>query len=179
MCDGLLPLWNIIEQPERQEFTNEDIDKLHILCNKLMCQWMDLLGTFHMTNYLHIIGSGHFTFFAVKYRNLYRYSQQGWKLLNQLLKHYYFNNTNHGDAAGNGGKSNAGQYTKEVISGYHCRPLMQLCQRSIMWKLGIGDQYFEDNGTSESNGNIHTVKDLVIVETDYEEQSNSAMYGIL
>jgi hypothetical protein len=55
MCDDLLHLWKLIEQ--RQEFTNEDIDKLHILCNKLvMCQWMDLLDTAHMTNYLHIIG---------------------------------------------------------------------------------------------------------------------------
>jgi hypothetical protein len=72
--------------------------------------------------------------------------------LNQLLKHYYFNNTNHGGSSGNGGKNNAGLYTNGVISGDHCRPLMRLCQRSIMWKLGLGDAYFEGLGSmSDSN----------------------------
>jgi hypothetical protein len=52
-----------------------------------MTDWLDLLGAEHMTNYIHIIGSGHLTYFASKYRNLYRFSQQGWESLNQLLKH--------------------------------------------------------------------------------------------
>jgi hypothetical protein len=86
MCSGILRLFQLTEQ--RHDFTDDDIDKLHIMCNKVMCQWMDLLGAAHMTNYLHIIGSGHITFFASKYRNLYRYSQQGWEFLNLLLKHY-------------------------------------------------------------------------------------------
>jgi hypothetical protein len=64
--------------------------------------------------------------------------------LNQLLKHYYFNNTNHGGASGIGGKNSVGLYTNGVISGNHCRPLMLLCQRSVMWKLGIGDAFFEE-----------------------------------
>jgi hypothetical protein len=66
------------------------------------------------------------------------------------LKHYYFNNTNHGGAAGNGGKNINGLYTNGVISGDHCRPLMRLCQRSIMWKLGMGQHYFEENALKES-----------------------------
>jgi hypothetical protein len=48
-----------------------------------------------------------------------------------------------------------------------------------MWKLGISDRYFEENGTSESNGKIHMVEDLEIVEKDNEEPSNSVVYGIL
>jgi hypothetical protein len=103
MCANLSKLWKLIEQ--RSEYTNEDIDKLHTMCNLFMTQWLELLGAEHMTNYIHVIGSGHLTFFASKYQNLYRFSQQGWESLNQLLKHNYFNNTNHGGAAGNEGKA--------------------------------------------------------------------------
>jgi hypothetical protein len=102
MCDNLIRLWKPIEK--RSEFTDEDIDDLHIMSNKFMGHLMDILGAVHMTNYIPIIGSGHLTFFAKKYKNLYRFSQQGWESLNQLLKHYYFNNTNRGGSAGNGGK---------------------------------------------------------------------------
>jgi hypothetical protein len=129
MCSDLCILWKLIEQ--REDFSDNDVDKLHIMCNKFMCQWMELLGADHMTIHIHIIGSGHLTYFACKYRNLYRYSQQGWESLNQLLKHYYFNNTNHGGAAGNGGKNNVGLYTNGVLSGDHCRPLM-LCAKDLL-----------------------------------------------
>jgi hypothetical protein len=108
-----------------------------------MTQWVDLFGSQHTTNYIHIIGSGHLTYFAQKYKNLYQFSQQGWEALNQLLKHYYFNNTNHGGSPGNGGKNQEGKYTNGMIGGDHCCPLMRLCQRSLMWKLGLGDKYFK------------------------------------
>jgi hypothetical protein len=58
-----------------------------------MQQWEELYGDTHITNYIHIIGSGHLPYFAKKYGNLYRFSQQGWEALNQMIKHYYFNNT--------------------------------------------------------------------------------------
>jgi hypothetical protein len=185
MCDDLSILWKLIEK--RSDFSNEDVDNLHIMCNKFMNQWLELLGAEHMTNYLHIIGSGHLTFFAAKYRNLYRFSQQGWESLNQLLKHYYFNNTNHGGASGNGGKSTVGLYTNGVISGDHCRPLMLLCQRSIMWKLGVGDLYFRDkeiNIKNCSSGEKEpSIEEEVIVEECNEditmEDRDSIMYGIL
>jgi hypothetical protein len=142
LSDNLTHLWILIKK--RTDFTPDDIDSMHVMCNKFMSQWLELLGKDHLTNYMHIVGSGHLTYFASKFGNLYRYSQQGWESLNQLLKHYYFNNTNHGGAAGNGGKSSVGLYNNGVISGNHCRPLMQLCQRSVTWKLGIGDAYFKD-----------------------------------
>jgi hypothetical protein len=142
MCSNMSNLWKMIEQ--RSDYTDKDLDKLHVMCNKFMTQWLDLLGLDHKTNYIHIVVSGHLTFFATKYRNLYRFSQQGWESLNQLLKHYYFNNTNHGGAAGNGGKGTNGLYSNGVISGDHCRSLMLLCQRSIMWKLGVANSYFKN-----------------------------------
>jgi hypothetical protein len=117
-----------------------------------MNQWVNLYETIHMMNYIHIIGSGHLTYFAKKYGNQYHYSQQGWEVLNQVLKHYYFNNTNHGGLYGNGGKSADGTYSGSAVCGDHCRSLMRLCQRPLMWKLGIGEAYFlkKDNRERKS-----------------------------
>jgi hypothetical protein len=40
-----------------------------------------------------MIGSGHMTFYLQEWRNLYRYSQQGWEALNSLLTNIYFKRT--------------------------------------------------------------------------------------
>jgi hypothetical protein len=168
-------LWKLLEQHE--DYSIIDLDKLHYCCNQLMTQWLDLLGTEHMTNYLHVIGSGHVTYFARKYKNLYRYSQQGWEAFNQLIKHFYFNNTNHGGSAGNGGKNAAGQYVNGTISGDHCRPLMRLCQRTIMWKLGLADAYFE--GSQRNNVGTQS-KGTENMELDLDENIDDSMqYGEL
>jgi hypothetical protein len=107
--------------------------------------------------------------------------------LNQLLKHFYFNNTNHGGAAGNGGKNSVGLYTNGVISGNHCRPLMLLCQRSVMWKLGIGDAFFEDlhSGTvcgeqlwNNKEHETMTSDDAIAMDQDDDYQP-VITYGIL
>jgi hypothetical protein len=136
------PLFKLIEQKE--DYNDSEILELHKSCNTFMSLWMDLCGTSHMTNYIHIIGSGHLSYFGKKYGNLYRFSQQGWEGMNKLLKHFYFNNTNHGGSYGNGGKTAEGTYGCSTVSGDHCRPLMRMLQRSIMWTLGLGDAYFEN-----------------------------------
>ena len=102
-----------------------------------MSLWVQLMDGQHITNYIHLLGAGHITYYLTLYRNLYKFSQQGWEAMNQKLKHFYFNNTNHGGHAGN--------KNGNMISGEHCRPLMRLCQRFTMWQLGIGDQFFTEN----------------------------------
>jgi hypothetical protein len=39
-----------------------------------------------MTNYIHMILSGHLAFYLIKWGNLRKYSQQGWESLNLLMK---------------------------------------------------------------------------------------------
>jgi hypothetical protein len=143
MADNMGNMWTLIEQHE--DCMDQQLDQLHLCRGKFISQWIDIAGKVHVTNYIHILGSGHLTYFASKYKNLYKFSQQGWESLNQLIKHFYFNNTNHGGSAGNGGKNAVGQYVNGIISGDHCRPLMRLCQRSIMWKLDLGNAYFRNN----------------------------------
>jgi hypothetical protein len=148
-----------------------------------MDQWVNLYGTVHMTNYIHIIGSGHLTYFAKKYGNLYRYSQQGWEAMNQLLKHYYFNNTNHGGSYGNGGKSDDGTYSCSTVCGDHCRPLMRLCQRSLMWKLGIAEAYFVNKDKSAlKSGNLKVSNEAHHQEQVSNEEphhDDHIMFGVI
>jgi hypothetical protein len=87
-----------------------------------------------------MIGAGHLTYYLTKYRNLYKFSQQGWEAMNKKLKYFYFHNTNHGGCGGR--KAGA-------LSGDHVLPLMRLMQRSIMWTVGLGDTFFRsDQATS-------------------------------
>jgi hypothetical protein len=150
------------------------------MSGKFMEDWVDLFQGRHMTNYIHIIGSGHLTYFAHHYKNLYRFSQQGWESMNQLLKHYYFNNTNHGGSNGNGGKDSNGLYSNGTISGEHCLPLMRFCQRFLMWKLGLGDDYFESKlklqKTKHENGCELQVEKL---GNTIDEEEDSEQFGII
>jgi hypothetical protein len=141
--------------------------------NLFMSQWVSLYGTLHMTKYIHIIGLSHLTYFAKKYGNLYCYSQQGWEALNQLLKHYYFNNINHGGSYGNGGKSADGSYSLATSCGDHCRPLMRLCQQSLMWKLGIGDTFFLSREHSRQVTTSQTV------DNNKEQCGEICMFGVI
>jgi hypothetical protein len=169
LCENLVAMWALIEQ--KDEYTNEEIMLLHKRCNNFMSVWTDLFGNNHVTNYIHIVGAGHLSYFAKKYGNLYRYSQQGWESMNQLLKHYYFNNTNHGGSSGNGGKDNEGGFTNATVIGDHCRPLMKLCQRTIMWKLGIGDAYFQNKIMTHDDKSCGVTSTLII-ENDEDKNWN-------
>jgi hypothetical protein len=136
LSENLLPMWDWIEK--KDNFSEIDLVRLHKFTSTFMRQWVDLCHGNHMTNYIHVLGSGHLTYFARNYGNLYRFLQQGWESLNKLIKYFYYNNTNHGGSYGNGGKDENGCYTKGTLSGQHCYPLMRFCQRFMMWKLGHG-----------------------------------------
>ena len=88
-----------------------------------------------ITAYIHLIGAGHLTHYVRKYRHLGKFTQQGWEALIQLIKIYYFRNTNNGGCGGN--------RHGNLARGDHFLPIMQLVQRRMMWLLGLGQQYFE------------------------------------
>jgi len=43
-----------------------------------------------------MIGSGHVAEYLFKWKNLYRFSQQGWEAMNSLIKTYFFRRISHG-----------------------------------------------------------------------------------
>jgi hypothetical protein len=92
---------------QRENFTDEEIDAFSTQCNNFFEVWVDLTGLEGMTNYIHMIGSGHMTYYLREWRNLYRYSQQGWEALNSLLKNIYFRWTQRGGHKGDGKSKNS------------------------------------------------------------------------
>ena len=133
LVDTFLEMMELSKQ--HSDLTEDDIDKFHILSQVFMASWIDLGPNQAVSNYIHMFGASHMTYYLRKYGNLYRFSQQGWEALNQKLKHFYFHNTNHGGCTGNAG---------EMLRGDHVRPLMRMCQRFIMWRLGFGTAFFQN-----------------------------------
>jgi hypothetical protein len=78
-------------------------------------------------------GTGHLVYYFHKYRNLYRFLQQGWEALNQKIKKYYFNNTQRGGHVFGG----------ELKQG-HLKPLWLFFSRYNMWRTGHGCAFFRD-----------------------------------
>ena len=70
---------------------HEDLNDNEILdyqreANYFFKEWVELHGEPGMTNYIHMVGSGHIGDSLLRWRNLYRHSQQGWEALNDLIK---------------------------------------------------------------------------------------------
>ena len=74
------------------ELTDEEIESFQCLIDGFYETWIDLFGLESITNYIHMLGSGHLMYFLKEYRCLYLYSQQGWEALNgkstSLLLHF-------------------------------------------------------------------------------------------
>jgi hypothetical protein len=92
---------------QREDFSDEEIDASGTQCDDFFKLRVDLTGLEGMTNYIHMIGSGHMTYYLREWRNLYRYSQQGWEALTSLLKNIYFRRTQLGGHKGSGQSRNS------------------------------------------------------------------------
>jgi hypothetical protein len=85
---------------KREDFLDQEIDLFQDTADNFFEKWLDLHGVQGLTNYIHMIGSGHFHFYLTEWRNLYRYSQQGWESLNSEIKQVYFRRTQRGGNSG-------------------------------------------------------------------------------
>ena len=86
-------------------------------------------GLAGVTNYIHLLGSGHMSDYMFYWRNLYIHSQQGWEAFNSLLKTFFFRRTAHG-GAGNSGRS----------ANSRLIPLARWLQRWLLWMLGYTEE---------------------------------------
>jgi hypothetical protein len=48
---------------QREDFSDEEIDAFGTHCDDCFELWVDLTGLEGMTNYIHMIGSGHMTYY--------------------------------------------------------------------------------------------------------------------
>jgi hypothetical protein len=86
---------------KKTEFSNLEIVELQVAIDEWYQVWWRLEGRDGITNYVHLLASGHIADYLFRHRNLYVYSQQGWEAFNMLIKQVYFRRT----ARGGGRKS--------------------------------------------------------------------------
>jgi hypothetical protein len=69
------------------------------------------------------------------------------------------------------------------VSGNHCLPLMRLCQRNLMWKLKLGDDYFlnkEMNRVSKSKIGTNNDENMVVeLHENSDDEEEHMMFGVL
>jgi hypothetical protein len=95
--------WNltIASARRREDFDEGAVEDFQTLADDWFDKWIKLVGRDGLSNYVHIVASGHLSFYLKEWGNLYKYSQQGWESFNSLIKSVYFRRTQRG---GNGGK---------------------------------------------------------------------------
>jgi hypothetical protein len=107
-------------------------------------RWISVTGREGMTNYIHMLGAGHVTYYLHKKKNLYRYSNQAWERFNKHVKRCYLTKTQRG-----GHGKYAGDATTNTLKCPHTVPLARWLQRVIMWNTGYGDDYFKSKEMDE------------------------------
>jgi hypothetical protein len=71
------------------ELTEEEMDHFQELIDDFYEIWLDIFGDKGITNYIHMLGSGHILYLLKRYRCLYLYSQQGWESLNSTISYVH------------------------------------------------------------------------------------------
>jgi hypothetical protein len=81
---------------KKDDFTNMEIASYQNHADVFFQAWVELWQKEGITNYLHMIGSGHISNYLYRWSNLCRFSQQGWEAMNSLIKTFFFRRTSHG-----------------------------------------------------------------------------------
>ena len=123
MC--ILTLHRLLEEEEKELFQDYMDDFFE--------EWIAIYGIDGMSNYMHMLGSGHMLYFLQKYNCLYLYSQQGWEALNNRIQAYIHQNSGRGgrNTGVNGGQS-------------YIFPLVRFVLRDLLWKTGEADRFFAE-----------------------------------
>jgi hypothetical protein len=118
---------------KHRNLTNAEKESFQDLIDDFYEQWIDLFGEEGITNYIHILGSGHMLYFLEKYNCLYMYSQQGWEDLNNRCQAFLLHNTSRGGYGSGEGKGKS--YTF---------PIVRYILRDLLWKTGEADHFFSE-----------------------------------
>ena len=81
---------------QKEDYSEADIDRFQGYVDAFMKVWVSIGGKRMMTNYFHLLSSGHVKYYMTEWGNLYRYEQEGWESLNALIKSTYFLHTHRG-----------------------------------------------------------------------------------
>jgi hypothetical protein len=112
---------------KREDFTDEEIEECQEHADKFYALRIHLFGFNGITNYIHMVGAGHFKHYLIKYRNLYRFSQQGWEAYNHLIKSFFYRRTQRGGSKGQGSELKASKM----------EPIAKWIVRNLFWQQGL------------------------------------------
>ncbi len=71
---------------QKEECTDAQIINFQNNIDDFFQVWVKLFSQSGCTNYIHFLASGHISEYMFRWRNLHRFSQQGWENFNSLLK---------------------------------------------------------------------------------------------
>ena len=125
----------------QHNFPDEAIDELQLVLDDFFVFWIDLVGQDGITNYLHMLGAGHFRFFFRRWRNLYRYANQGWEHYNASVKSFF-----HKRMHRNG-------FVSHTTISSKIKPIGLWLLHCMMWKTGVAKSYFETLQSIKYDGN--------------------------
>lgn len=133
----------------KEDMTQQQILEFQKSSDLFFQMWVQLHGREGITNYVHMLGSGHIYEYLTYWGNLYSHSQQGWEAFNSLVKTYYFRRT------GRGGAGNRGRGQKSRVI-----PIARWLSRRMMWMCST---LFDEMKL------VHNQTVQVETETDAEE----------
>jgi hypothetical protein len=81
---------------KQSEYTDDDLNRFQDLIDYFFKNYVRETGVQGITNYLHMLGSGHIKNYMEVHRNLYKFLQQGWEPLNSKYKKVFFGHTQRG-----------------------------------------------------------------------------------
>ena len=119
---------------KRSEYTTQDITVFQNLMDDFFEKYVAETGNEGITNYIHMLASGHIKYYMEVHKNLYKFSQQGWESLNSKYKQVFFRHTQRG---GNFGKEEDENERAYLLS------IMKAFKREMLWISGIAEKYFE------------------------------------
>ena len=125
---------------QHTDYTVDDLIEYQTNVDDFFQVYSELVGLEGITNYIHIISSGHMVDYMQRWKCLYRFSNQGWEAYNSLFKSVYFRRTSRG------GRMGGGDHTVKTI----LTPIARWCQRRVMWICGRGDEVFDVDFEEES-----------------------------
>jgi len=82
-------------------------------------EYIKIVGVEGITNYIHMLGSGHVKYYMQEHQNLYKYSQQGMGIPERKVQTVFFNHTQQ--------EGNSRKYFEESEKSY-LFPVMKVFQ---------------------------------------------------
>jgi hypothetical protein len=114
-----------------RELSDDEMEYFQDLVDDFFSMWVDIFGDEGITNYVHMLGSGHILYFMKKYGCLYLYFQQGWESLNNTVQTFIHQNSQRGGFGSGEGKGKSFIFL-----------VVQMELRDLLWKTYEADNFF-------------------------------------